>query len=106
MIDYTRALDTTWYNSFQRAPDKVFENTNRSTFRGHPASAATLHGYETFGEEIKCGVYVKIKDNYVGIPYTSKTAVSFSIGGGAEIPHFCLKLCLQPPEVTDERVKG
>ncbi|KAK2756695.1 hypothetical protein FQN54_005141 [Arachnomyces sp. PD_36] len=89
-------VDRNWYNAFLPAPADLFQQGNRGNYRYHPASSPTLHGYQSVGAEMRCGIYVGNDNVWKGIPLTESTHVRFEVAGGAEIPHFSLTLRLKP----------
>lgn len=99
LVNFSENINRAWYNAFQGAPASIFSPGQRA--RNHQASSPTLHAYQSFGDKEKCGVLIRINDQWVGIPFTPATELHFTIGGGAEIPYFCLTLRVKSPNAVD-----
>lgn len=98
VIDFSSSLDYEWYNFFEGAPASIFApGANRSAYRGHPASAATLNGYQMFGESLKCAIKVLADGQVLTIPHNKDAKLGFHITGGADMPRFELDLTLVCP---------
>lgn len=84
-----------WYNYYERAPESRLNRDTSKTREGR----ITLHGWQEYSRDVYCAIWIKsLKDNqHERFACTPNLLIKFSIGGGNEIPHFCVTMDFKDP---------
>lgn len=85
-----------WYNKMPHFDTDFFKGKKPREHRTRQHGTVTLNLFQRFTETIYCGLRASERetDRIISLNSEKGMILSFVIGGGTEIPHFCLRLRL------------